>query len=144
MVDFQVELYDGSYHSVDSSEQAFKMAGIQAFNAVASKCKPVLLEPLDEVEVVTPDDYMGDILGDLSSRRAHILGTEPADGRGTRIRAVVPQAELHTYASSVQSMTQGRASFHMGFSHYEEVPKPLQEKIISEAKKKKEEDAEAH
>src|SRR5678815_2127740 len=111
LVDFKVEVFDGSYHTVDSNEMSFKMAGILAFKAVAPKCKPVLLEPLDEIEITTPDEYMGDILGDLSSRRAHILGTEPEAGRGTKIRAVVPQAELFTYASSVQSMTQGRATF---------------------------------
>jgi elongation factor G len=99
LVDFKVEVFDGSYHTVDSNEMSFKMAGILAFKAVAPKCKPVLLEPLDEIEVLTPDAYMGDILGDLSSRRAHILGTEPEEGRGTKIRAIVPQAELFTYAT---------------------------------------------
>ena len=95
LVDFEAEVFDGSYHTVDSNEMSFKMAGILAFKAVAAKCKPVLLEPLDEIDVTTPDDYMGDVLGDLSSRRGHILGTEPADGgTGTRIRAIVPQAEL--------------------------------------------------
>src|SRR5436305_8262588 len=104
LVDFQVEVFDGSYHTVDSNEMSFKMAGILAFKAVAAKCKPVLLEPLDEREVTTPDDYMGDVLGDLSSRRGHILGTEPnSDGVGTVIRAVVPQAEMHSYASSISS-----------------------------------------
>ena len=101
LVDFQVELFDGSYHSVDSNEMSFKMAGILAFKTVAPKCKPVLLEPLDEIEVTTPDDYMGDVLGDLSSRRGHILGTEPATMATTMIRAIVPQAELHSYASSI-------------------------------------------
>ena len=112
LVDFQVELFDGSYHTVDSNEMSFKMAGIQAFKTVAPKCKPVLLEPLDEVEIITPDDYLGDVLGDLSSRRGQILGTEPrGDVRGTRVRAIVPQAELHLYASALQSMTHGRAQF---------------------------------
>jgi elongation factor G len=143
LVDFKVEVYDGSYHTVDSNEMSFKMAGILAFKTVAPKCKPVLLEPLDEVEVVTPDDYMGDILGDLSSRRAHILGTEPAD-HGTRIRAVVPQAELHTYASSVQSMTQGRASFHRHFKGYEEAPHDVAVKVIEETAKHRTEEAAAH
>ncbi|HEY6219626.1 MAG TPA: elongation factor G, partial [Gemmatimonadaceae bacterium] len=100
LVDFKVELYDGSYHTVDSNEQSFKMAGILAFKAVAPKCKPVLLEPLDEIEVFLPDEYMGDVLGDLSGRRGHILGTEAIEEDGamsgfTRIRAVVPEAELH-------------------------------------------------
>ena len=121
LVDFRVEVFDGSYHTVDSNEMSFKMAGILAFKAVAAKCKPVLLEPLDEIEIHTPDDYMGDVLGDLSSRRGHILGTEPGDNE-TIIRAVVPQAELHSYASSIQSMTQGRAIFRRHFKGYEEAP----------------------
>jgi elongation factor G len=139
LVDFQVEVYDGSYHTVDSNEMSFKMAGILAFKGVAAKCKPVLLEPLDEIEVTTPDDYMGDVLGDLSSRRGHILGTEPADG-GTRIRAIVPQAELHGYASSISSMTQGRATFHRAFKGYEEAPNEVAQKVIEEHAKEKEEE----
>jgi elongation factor G len=145
LVDFKVELFDGSYHTVDSNEQSFKMAGILAFKAVASKCKPTLLEPLDELEVTTPDDYMGDVLGDLSSRRGQILGTEPADGGGTLIRAIVPQAELHGYASSISSMTQGRATFKRRFKGYEEAPHEVQQKIIEESTKSREEElAAAH
>jgi elongation factor G len=132
LVDFKVEVFDGSYHSVDSNEMSFKMAGILAFKMVAPKCKPVLLEPLDEVEVITPDHYMGDVLGDLSSRRGHILGTEPAEGRGTIIRAVVPQAELHGYASALQSMTQGRAGFRRRFRGYEEAPNDVASRVIDE------------
>jgi elongation factor G len=143
LVDFQVEVYDGSYHTVDSNEMSFKMAGILAFKAVAAKCKPVLLEPLDELEVTTPDDYMGDVLGDLSSRRAHILGTEPSD-RGTVIRAVVPQAELHSYASSISSMTQGRATFKRHFKGYEEAPHEVATKVIEEHAKEREEELVAH
>jgi elongation factor G len=144
LVDFKVEVYDGSYHTVDSNEMSFKMAGILAFKQVAPKCKPVLLEPLDEVEVTTPDDYMGDILGDLSSRRAHILGTEPEEGRGTKIRAIVPQAELFSYASSVQSLTQGRATFKRHFKGYEEAPHDVALKVIEETAKHKTEEAAAH
>ncbi len=140
LVDFKVEVYDGSYHTVDSNEQSFKMAGILAFKTVAPRCKPVLLEPLDEIEVVTPDDYMGDVLGDLSARRGHILGTEPADGVGTRIRAVVPQAELHSYATSVQSMTQGRASFRRHFKGYEEAPNEVAQKVIEDSARHREEE----
>jgi elongation factor G len=139
LVDFRVEVFDGSYHTVDSNEMSFKMAGIQAFKAVATKCKPVLLEPLDEIEIHTPDDYMGDVLGDLSSRRGHILGTEPGDGE-TIIRAVVPQAELHSYASSIQSMTQGRATFHRQFKGYEEAPTEVAQKVIDEHAKEREEE----
>jgi elongation factor G len=141
LVDFKVEVFDGSYHTVDSNEMSFKMAGILAFKAVAAKCKPVLLEPLDEIVVATPDDYMGDVLGDLSARRGHILGTEPSDnGTGTVIRAIVPQAELHTYASSISSMTQGRATFHRAFKGYEEAPQEVAQKVIDEHSKEKEEE----
>jgi elongation factor G len=146
LVDFKVELYDGSYHTVDSNEMSFKMAGILAFRAVASKCKPVLLEPLDEIEVLVPDDYMGDVLGDLSGRRGHILGTEISeDSQGgatgyTNIRAIVPQAELHLYASTLQSMTQGRATFIRRFKGYEEAPHDVAQKVIAEHAKEKEEE----
>src|SRR3954471_18043589 len=143
LVDFKVEIFDGSYHTVDSNEMSFKMAGILAFKAVASKCKPVLLEPLDELEVTTPDDYMGDVLGDLSARRGHILGTEPSDA-GTVIRAVVPQAELHSYASSVSSMTQGHATFKRHFKGYEEAPNEVASKVIEEHAKEREEELVAH
>jgi elongation factor G len=146
LVDFKVELYDGSYHTVDSNEMSFKMAGILAFRAVASKCKPVLLEPLDEIEVFVPDDYMGDVLGDLSGRRGHILGTEISeDSQGgstgyTGIRAIVPQAELYLYASTLQSMTQGRATFIRRFKGYEEAPHDVAQKVIAEHAKEKEEE----
>jgi elongation factor G len=144
LVDFRAELFDGSYHTVDSNEMSFKMAGILAFKTVAPKCKPTLLEPLDELEITTPDDYMGDVLGDLSSRRGHILGTEPGDVVGTVIRAIVPQAELHNYASSISSMTQGRATFKRRFKGYEEAPHEVQQKIIEESAKEKEEELVAH
>ena len=134
LVDFRVELYDGSYHTVDSNEMSFKMAGIQAFKAVAPRCKPVLLEPLDEVEIITPEASLGDVLGDLSARRGHILGTEaPDDILGTRVRAVVPQSELHLYASALQSMTHGRASFHRHFRGYEEMPSEAAQRVVDEA-----------
>ncbi|HYD51205.1 MAG TPA: elongation factor G [Gemmatimonadaceae bacterium] len=140
MVDFRVELFDGSYHSVDSNEMSFKMAGILAFKAVAGKCKPVLLEPLDEVDIQTPDRFMGDILGDLSGRRGQILGTEPLDGGGTRIRAVVPQAELHLYATNLQSMTHGHARYSRRFRGYEEMPAEAAQRVIAEAAKTREEE----
>ncbi|HJU88915.1 MAG TPA: elongation factor G [Gemmatimonadaceae bacterium] len=140
LVDFKVELYDGSYHSVDSNEMSFKMAGILAFKAVAPKCKPVILEPLDDVEITTPEQYLGDVMGDISSRRGQILGTEPlADGRGTVVRAVVPQAELHLYATDLNSMTHGRATFARKFRGYEEAPPDAAQKIIAESSKAKEE-----
>jgi elongation factor G len=138
LVDFKVELYDGSFHTVDSNEMSFKMAGILGFKAVAPKCKPVLLEPLDELEILTPDEYMGDVLGDLSSRRGHILGTETA-ADGTRVRAVLPQAELYMYASALQSMTQGRATFKRRFHGYEEMPSDAAQRVITESSREHEE-----
>jgi elongation factor G len=142
LVDFQVELYDGSYHTVDSNEMSFKMAGIQAFKSVAPRCKPVLLEPLDDVEIVTPEESLGDVLGDLSARRGQILGTEtPDDIAGTRVRAVVPQSELHLYASALQSMTHGRASFRRQFRGYEEMPNEAAQRVVDEATKAQTESA---
>jgi elongation factor G len=135
MVDFVVECYDGSYHSVDSNEASFKMAGVLAFKAVAPKCRPALLEPLEVVEVITPDGYLGDVMGDLSSRRGHILGTEPADGGGfTRVRAIVPQGELHLYATKLSSLTHGRASFAQRFHGYEQMPGESAARVIDEAR----------
>ncbi len=140
MVDFKVECYDGSYHSVDSNEMSFKMAGILAFKAVAPKCKPVLLEPLDEVEIRTPDEYLGDVMGDVSARRGQILGTESLpDGRGTLVRAVIPQAEMHLYATQLSSMTRGYATFTRRFRGYEEVPPEVAQRVIAESAKTKEE-----
>lgn len=134
LVDIEVELFDGSFHTVDSNEMSFKMAGIQAFRNIAPKCKPVLLEPLDEVEIITPDESLGDVLGDLSSRRGQILGTESAaDAHGTRVRAVVPQSELHLYASALQSMTHGRAVFHRQFRGYEEMPPEAAQRVVNAA-----------
>ncbi len=137
MVDFKVELYDGSYHSVDSNEMSFKMAGIQAFKTVTPKCKPVLLEPLDEIEITTPSDYLGDVMGDLSSRRGQILGTDVLDGGTgmTVVRAIVPQAEVHLYATHLHSITHGRGTFTRRFKGYEEVPSEVAAKVAAEAHK---------
>jgi len=118
---------------------SFKMAGIQAFRNIAPKCKPVLLEPLDEVEITTPDESLGDVLGDLSSRRGQILGTESAaDVAGTRVRALVPQSELHLYASALQSMTHGRATFRRQFRGYEEMPAEAAQRVVAEVAKESE------
>jgi elongation factor G len=144
LVDFKVECFDGSYHSVDSNEMSFKMAGIQGFKAVAPKCKPVLLEPLDELEISTPGEYLGDVMGDISARRGHILGQDSLpDARGTLVRALIPQAELHLYATDLSSMTHGRAGFTRKFRGYEEVPSDHAQKIIAESSKKEEVLAEA-
>ena len=138
MVDFRVELFDGSYHSVDSNEMSFKMAGILAFKEVAKKCRPVLLEPLDELEIETPDDYLGDVLGDLSSRRGQVLGTEPAGSKRTKVRATVPESEIHLYATQLQSLTHGRASFTRRFKQYEEVPGEVAQRVIAQHVEEKE------
>ena len=133
LVDFVVELYDGSYHSVDSNEMSFRMAGILAFRTVAQKCRPVLLEPLDEVEITTPDQYLGDVMGDLSSRRGHILGTQTlGDGRGSTVRAVVPQSELHLYATELHSLTHGRGNVARRFKGYEQMPHEAAQKVIED------------
>lgn len=139
LVDFECELYDGSFHSVDSNEMAFKMAAIQAFRNVAVKCGPVLLEPLDELEITTPDAYLGDVMGDLSARRGQILGTErTSDGQDTVVRAVVPQAELHLYATVLHSLTHGRGSLSRRFHGYEQLPHEATQKVIEEASREQE------
>jgi elongation factor G len=141
LVDFVAECYDGSYHSVDSNEASFKMAGIQGFKAVAPKCKPVLLEPLDMVEVTTPDDYLGDVMGDLSSRRGKLLGTEQAaGGAGSVVKAIVPQADLHLYGTRLSSLTHGRGFFSHHFHGYEQMPHEHAQKVITAYEKTKKEE----
>ena len=141
LVDFKVELYDGSYHDVDSNEMSFKMAGILAFRNVTPSCKPVLLEPIMEVEVWTPDDYQGSVMGDLSSRRGQILGTEP-DGRLVKVKALVPEADLDRYATALHSITHGRGTYRQKFHAYEQVPPEAAQRVI-EARKKEQEEAKA-
>ncbi len=131
MEDVKVELIDGSFHEVDSSEMAFKIAGSMAFKEAARKAHPVLLEPVEDVEVVVPEEYMGDVMGDLSSRRGHILGMELRAGAQV-IRAAVPLAQMFGYATDVRSMTQGRALYTMQFSHYAEVPSAIAQEIIAQ------------
>jgi len=137
MVGVKAILYDGSYHPVDSSEMAFKIAASMAFKKGAVQAKPVLLEPIMDLTVVVPDSYMGDIIGDLNKRRGRVLGMEPKDGM-QHIKAQVPMAEIFRYATDLRSMTQGRGSFTSTFSHYEEVPAAIADKIIAEAQKNKE------
>ncbi|MBC7896628.1 MAG: elongation factor G [Cytophagaceae bacterium] len=145
LVDFEVELFDGSYHSVDSNEMSFKMAGILAFRTVSPKCKPVLLEPLDEVEVRVPDAFMGDVMGDLNQRRGRIMGTDSAgDGTGALVRAIVPQAELHLYATDLNSLTHGYGNYARKFHAYEQMPGEAAQRVIADsAKNRKEEEVEA-
>jgi len=131
VVDVKVKLFDGSYHEVDSSEMAFKIAGSMAFKEAAKKAGLVLLEPIMEVEVETPEDYVGDVIGDLNSRRGRIVGMENK-GVITAIKAYVPLAEMFGYATTLRSLTQGRGTFIMKFSHYDEVPQHIAEQIIGE------------
>jgi len=141
VVDFKVEVYDGSYHDVDSNEMSFKMAGIMAFRNVSANCRPVLLEPIMEVEVWTPDDYQGAVMGDISSRRGHILGTEK-DGRLTKVKALVPEAELDRYATTLHSLTHGRGTYRMKFHVYQDAPPDVTAKV-TEGRKKELEEAKA-
>lgn len=129
IVDVKVTLYDGSYHEVDSSEMAFKIAGSMAIKEAVQKGGSAILEPIMRVEVTTPEDYLGDVIGDLNSRRGQILGMEPR-GNAQIVRAYVPLAEMFGYATDLRSKTQGRASFVMFFDHYAEVPKNIQEKLV--------------
>jgi len=137
VVDVKVAVFYGSHHDVDSSDMAFKIAGLMAFREGFVDCKPVLLEPIFNVEVLVPDDYTGDVMGDLSSRRAKIGGMDP-DGRSQRIKAAVPQAELYQYSVDLRSMTQGQGVYSMEFSHYEEIPHEIAQKVIAEAQAEKE------
>jgi len=132
-VNFKVKLVDGSYHDVDSSEMAFKIAGSMAFKNAMSKADPVLLEPVMKVEIVIPEEYMGDVMGDVNSRRGRIEGMEQRAGAQV-IRAFVPLSEMFGYATSLRSKTQGRGNYSMEFDHNEEVPKSIQEKVINETK----------
>ena len=135
MVDVKVTLYDGSYHEVDSSEMAFKIAGSMAFKDAAKKANPVLLEPIMKVVVITPEEYMGDVIGDLNSRRGEIQGFEDRTGV-KQINARVPLAEMFGYATDLRSKTQGRGQYVMEPDGYKEVPKSLSETIISDRSKK--------
>jgi len=132
VVDIKVQLVDGSYHDVDSSEMAFKVAGSMAFKEGARRAKPVLLEPIMAVEVVTPEDYMGDVIGNINSRRGQIEGMEPR-GNAQVIRARVPLAEMFGYATDVRTMSQGRATYTMQFLQYSEVPQSIAEKLTEQA-----------
>jgi elongation factor G len=130
VVDIKAKLYDGSYHEVDSSEMAFKIAGSMAFKEAAKKAKPVLLEPVMGIEIVTPEEYMGDVIGDLNSRRGRIQNIERR-GNAQVIKSQAPLAEMFGYATDLRSKTQGRATYTMQFSHYDEVPKGVSEGIIA-------------
>ena len=142
MVDVKVTVYDGSYHDVDSSDMAFQIAASMGFKIALEKAKPILLEPIMSVDVSCPDDCMGDVIGDLNSRRGRVLGME-TKGHAQVIKALVPMAEILKYAPDLRSMTSGRGSFEARFHHYDEVPAPIAEKVIKE-KKDAQESAKAH
>ena len=139
VIDVRVTLHFGSYHDVDSDEMSFKLAAYQCFKKGFLECKPCLLEPIYEVEVIVPDEYMGDVMGDISSRRGKILGMD-SDGHFQIIKAHVPLSELYKYSSNLRSLTQGRGVHKRKFSHYEEVPKDVEQKVIDEYNKSREED----
>jgi len=141
MVDFKITLLDGKEHAVDSSEMAFKLAGRKAFREAAANCKATLLEPIMQVEVYVPEENLGDVMGDLNSRRGRVQGMDSEDGT-TTVKAAVPLAEMLTYAPTLRSITQGRGDYHMEFGQYTEVPKQLQEKIIAAASRGGEEEDE--
>ena len=134
MVDVKVTVYDGSYHEVDSSEQAFKMAGSMAFVAACKRANPMIMEPIMKVETVTPESFMGDVIGDLNSKRGQIQ--EMFDrGQMKVVKAIVPLASMFGYATTLRSISQGRASYSMEFGHYAEVPRNVAETIIAGSQK---------
>ena len=132
VVDIKIRLVDGSYHEVDSSEMAFKIAGSMGFKEGFHKASPVLLEPIMKVEVVTPEDYMGDVMGDLSRRRGVLQGSDDSPS-GKLINALVPLGEMFGYATSLRSMSQGRATFTMEFDHYAEAPNNIAEQVMKKS-----------
>jgi elongation factor G len=136
IVDLKVTLYDGSYHDVDSSDMAFQIAASMGLQKGFMDAHPILLEPVMNVEVVTPSDHAGDVIGDLNSRRGRIVGMEPS-GETASVRAQVPMSEMLTYETSMRSMTGGRGGYSMEFSHYEEVPSFIADKVIREARAEK-------
>jgi len=138
-VDIKATAYDGSHHSVDSSDVAFKVAGSMAFKQAFMEAKPVLLEPIYDVEVTVPEEYMGEVMGDISGRRGKILGMD-SDGHFQIIRAKIPLANLYKYSTTLRSVTAGRGMHKRKFSHYDPVPSDIAEEIIAQSKKEKEEE----
>jgi elongation factor G len=132
LLDLKARIVDGSYHDVDSNEMAFKIAGSMALKNAKSKCDPAILEPIMKVEVTVPEEYMGDIMGDVTSRRGRVEGME-ARGNAQIVKAMVPLSEMFGYATSLRSRTQGRGTYSMHFDHYEEVPKSISEEIIKKS-----------
>ncbi len=143
VVDFKVALYDGSFHTVDSSEMAFKVAGSMAFKKAMELCKPILLEPIVNMKITVPDENMGDVIGDLNSRRGKVVGVEPK-ANSQIIRSIVPMSEILAYSNDLKSMTSDRGLFSIEFSHYEEVPSHLSQKIVAESLAEKKETHSSH
>jgi elongation factor G len=139
LVDVKVTLFDGSYHTVDSSEMAFKIAGSMALRKAVQDAKPILLEPIMKIEVITPDETLGAVIGDLNSKRGRVQGVEPQAGGNQKINAQVPMSEMLTYANQLTSLTSGRGLYSMEFSHYEELPSHLTQKIVAERDAQKKE-----
>jgi elongation factor G len=137
MVDLKVTLFDGSYHSVDSSEMAFKIAGSMALKKAVQDAKPILPEPVMKVEVIVPEDTLGTVIGDLNSKRGKVQGVDAQAGGNQKVEALVPMSEMLVYANQLQSMTSGRGLYSMEFSHYEEVPAHIAQKIVAERQKQK-------
>lgn len=140
VVDVKVTCYDGSFHTVDSSDMAFQLAGIIGFQAAAAKANPVILEPLNELEIVVPEEYMGDVIGDINTKRGRVLGMEPIGGGRQRIKAQAPQSEVLRYSIDLRSIARGRGKFTSKFSHYEEMPAHAAQAVIAEAEKAKKEE----
>jgi elongation factor G len=143
MVDLRVTLYDGSYHDVDSSDMAFKIAASLGFKNAVEKAKPVLLEPIMNMDVTVPDECMGDVIGDLNSRRGKVLGMD-TKGHSQVIKSKVPMSEVLKYAPDLRALTSGRGEFHLEFSHYEELPGHLAEKVIKDAQARKSAEQQEH
>jgi len=141
VVDIRVTLYDGSYHTVDSSEMAFKIAGSMALKNAAQNAKVVILEPIVRIEVITPDEFLGAVIGDLNSKRGKVQGVEPQAGGNQKIMALVPMSEILTYANQLNSLTSGRGIYTMEASHYEEVPSHIAQKIIAQKEEAKKAEA---
>jgi elongation factor G len=140
VVDVKVTLYDGSFHAVDSSEMAFKIAASMGFKKTFKACDSIILEPIYDIEVTVPEDYMGDVMGDISGRRGKIQGMD-SEGKFQVIKAKVPLAELQIYSIQLRSMTSGRGIFRMKFSHYDPVPGEVQSKLVADYEARKEEGA---
>jgi elongation factor G len=133
VVHMKAVLYDGSYHDVDSNEMAFKVASSLAFKKGMMEAKPILLEPIMQIEVIVPDDFMGDVMGDMNKRRGKILGMEPQEGGDQKVMAEAPMAEMFKYAIILRSMTQARGTFNMKFTRYDEVPLSMVDKIVADS-----------